>query len=284
MQGLCPFHPDTHPSFWFNIENGLWKCEACGESGNGQTFLEKIEKLAPKEAYQRLLEIAGETKKTKQQQKKYTIEDYCGEKRLPLEFIASLGVTNGRLKGGRYNISIPYMDESGAVVSRRQRYGDGCRPRFTWTTGSKIIPYGLWRLPDMRQKGYIILVEGESDSHTLWYHGEPALGIPGASTFQAEWVTYIAGLDVYIYKEPDEGGEAFIRCVCEGLVEGKHAGKVYQITIPDHKDPSELHIANPAEFKQRWQAVMAAAQEIDPKQVAVKVSETLPGAPGFNPL
>lgn len=274
MQGLCPFHDDTRPSFWFNIENGLWKCEACGESGNGQTFLEKIEKIDSKEAYQRLLKLAGEYKEPKKKRKRYTVEDYCKAKRLPLDFVTSLGVKNGRM-----GISIEYKDESGAVVSTRQRYGDGAGPRFTWARGSKVIPYGLWLLPKMREQGYIVLVEGESDSQTLWFHGIPALGIPGASTFQAEWTSYLMGLDVYIHKEPDGGGDVFVRKVCEGLVEGRHDGKVYQISIPGYKDPSELHIAEADNFDQRWKAVMAAAQEIDPKKIAVKIHETLPGAP-----
>lgn len=273
MQGLCPFHEDTKPSFWFNTENGCWKCEACGESGNGQTFLEKIEKIDSKEAYNRLLKIAGEYQEPRKK-KKYTIEDYCEDKHFPVDFISSLGVRNGRV-----GISLQYKDESGAVISTRQRYGAGAGPRFTWSRGSKVIPYGLWLLPKMREKGYIVLVEGESDSQTLWLHGIPALGIPGASTFQAEWVNFIVGLDIYIHKEPDSGGETFVRKVCEGLVDGRHEGDIYQISIPNYKDPSDLHIAEGAQFDTRWKAVMEAAQPIDPKKIAVKVEETLSGAP-----
>ena len=32
----------------------------------------------------------------------------------------------------------------------------------------------------------MVLVEGESDCHTLWHHGVEALGIPGASNFKEE--------------------------------------------------------------------------------------------------
>lgn len=39
---LCPFHPDTTPSFSFNALTGLWQCFACGEKGNARQFLEKI--------------------------------------------------------------------------------------------------------------------------------------------------------------------------------------------------------------------------------------------------
>jgi putative DNA primase/helicase len=38
--------------------------------------------------------------------------------------------------------------------------------------------YGLWRLEKIRRVGWVVLVEGESDTQTLWIHGIPALGIP----------------------------------------------------------------------------------------------------------
>jgi len=36
---LCPFHDDHNPSFWLNIENGLWLCFSCGLRGSLYTFL-----------------------------------------------------------------------------------------------------------------------------------------------------------------------------------------------------------------------------------------------------
>lgn len=39
---LCPFHDDRSPSFAINIQNGLWLCYACGESGNFRSFLLKL--------------------------------------------------------------------------------------------------------------------------------------------------------------------------------------------------------------------------------------------------
>ena len=37
----------------------------------------------------------------------------------------------------------------------------------------------------------MVLVESESDRHTLWRHGLEALGNPGASTFKVEWAEHI---------------------------------------------------------------------------------------------
>jgi DNA primase len=41
--------------------------------------------------------------------------------------------------------------------------------------------YGLDRLGAARSEGFVVLVEGESDCHTLWHHGYPAVGLPGAA-------------------------------------------------------------------------------------------------------
>lgn len=34
MTGLCPFHEDTHPSLWINVEDNLFGCHACGAHGD----------------------------------------------------------------------------------------------------------------------------------------------------------------------------------------------------------------------------------------------------------
>ncbi|MEW8997917.1 MAG: DUF927 domain-containing protein [Thermoanaerobacter sp.] len=270
----CPFHDDQHASMWFNVENGLWKCEACGESGNGQTFLEKIENIDGKEAYKRLLKIAGEYKESKKKMVKYTVEDYCNEKHFPIEYITSLGIKNGKV-----GISIPYMDESGQIIANRQRYHPQSSMRFSWNRGSKVHLYGLWKLNEFREKGYAILVEGESDAQTLWLYGIPALGVPGASTFNPEWVPILQGLKIYIHQEPDLGGETFLKKICEALSYKRFEGEVYKISIPGVKDPSQLHIEDAEHFKERWQAVINMAQPIDLKQVTVQVEEVIPGAP-----
>lgn len=270
----CPFHDDQHASMWFNVENGLWKCEACGESGNGQTFLEKIENIDGKEAYKRLLKIAGEYKESKKKMVKYTVEDYCNEKHFPIEYITSLGIKNGKV-----GISIPYMDESGQIIANRQRYHPQSSMRFSWNRGSKVHLYGLWKLNEFREKGYAILVEGESDAQTLWLYDIPALGVPGASTFNPDWVPVLEGLKIYIHQEPDLGGETFLKKVCDALAYKNFQSEVYKIQIPGVKDPSQLHIEDSEHFKQRWKAVMELAQKIDINEYKTKVEEILPGAP-----
>jgi len=133
LMALCPFHKDRDPSFNANLKTGLWQCHGCGLKGNGQTFLQKLEGISAKEALAKLNNLAGITPgpiaKSKPTKRKYTVEDYAAVKKLPVDFLRKLGLQNSKT-----GITIPYMDESGARISSRQRYGDtGSGPRFTWT-------------------------------------------------------------------------------------------------------------------------------------------------------
>jgi hypothetical protein len=49
----CPFHNESTPSFSVSEKKGSYYCFGCGESGDGVTFLEKIEHLSHKEALQK---------------------------------------------------------------------------------------------------------------------------------------------------------------------------------------------------------------------------------------
>ena len=137
-----------------------------------------------------------------------TLEEYARAKALPIDFLKSLGVTHATI-GNKPALRIPYYGAQGEEVSVRLRLaleGD----RFRWETGTKICLYGQQRLADARRAGYVVLVEGESDCHTLWSHGIPALGIPGAGNWREERdAGYLDGIEtIYVIIEPDRGGQA----------------------------------------------------------------------------
>ena len=101
---------------------------------------------------------------------------------------------------------IPYRDRAGAEIAVRiRRYLDKDPVqdrRFVWRRGDKPQLYGLDRLG---QPAFVVLVEGESDCHTLWYHDVPALGVPGAGTWNEERdARHLEGIArVYVVVEPD---------------------------------------------------------------------------------
>lgn len=47
---VCPFHNDTKPSLTINDQKGIWKCFACGESGDAIHFVAKFEHLSLSQA------------------------------------------------------------------------------------------------------------------------------------------------------------------------------------------------------------------------------------------
>ena len=79
-------------------------------------------------------------------------------------------------------LQIPYHLPDGTLAPRyRIRTALVAKEGSRWSKGEgTIVPYGLGRLEEARKAGYLVLVEGESDCWTLWYHGFPALGLPGA--------------------------------------------------------------------------------------------------------
>lgn len=106
-------------------------------------------------------------------------------------------------KHGATVIRIPYMNEGGEEAAVRFRHTLSGSQRFTWRSGDKVLLYGLWRLSEIKQAGWVLLVEGETDCWTCWLYGIPALGLPGKSTWRPAWAELIKGLTVYLWQEPD---------------------------------------------------------------------------------
>jgi len=146
-----------------------------------------------------------------------TLESYAEAKRLPTEFLRKIGISDyvdNRWPGTRV-LRIPYVDgdDQEAAVRIRIRLEKGATDeRFLWRKGSRPLLYGIPRLDQAREAGYVVLVEGESDCHTLWHHGIPAVGIPGATNWKEERdAAHLAGIDrIYVVLEGDTGGDAVL--------------------------------------------------------------------------
>lgn len=195
-----------------------------------------------------------------------TLVAYAEAKNLPVPFLRGLGVTEITYQK-QPAIRIPYLDEAGTEVAARIRIalkGD----RFRWRKGSKPSLYGLWRKP--ATKSNIVLVEGESDCHTLWHYGIPALGIPGAANWNEERdAPHLDGVDtVYVVIEPDKGGQV----VQAWLAKSKIADRARLVTLGTFKDPSNLHLDDPANFVARFQEAMNHAVPV--RQVLATQAET----------
>ena len=254
LVGLCPFHQDRNDSFSVDLKTGKWHCFAEDEGGNFVTFWAKYQGIDTKEAYKEILARYGITPEHERQAQStnasglgsYTLERYSFDKRLPADFLRdTCRVDTGRDRDGTEYLRMPYFFEDGKEAAIRKRYA---KKEFRWMRGSKgkICLYGEWRLPGIRKAGYAVLVEGESDTQTLWYLGIPAIGIAGASMFKDYQTIGLQDLKLYIHKEPDGGGDTFYRKLTHALADTGFSGEVYVWSCQSlgKKDPSDVYLAH----------------------------------------
>ena len=184
----------------------------------------------------------------------YSLAVYADEKQFPIEKLERWGL---RTEGCR--VAIPYFGTDGRESgSTRYRHSPDSTCRFTWSPGSVPTLYGLQFIAAARETGTIVLVEGESDCHTLWHHGYHAVGVPGAASFKDEWVDHFDGFaTVHVLIEPDRGGEQMLSWIAK---QPQKFTDLVRLVTPTHfHDPSELHLDSPEHFKGRFDAALEGA-------------------------
>ncbi|MGN7802949.1 hypothetical protein ACTJKE_09460 [Ensifer sp. 22521] len=188
------------------------------------------------------------------QQQGLTLAAYAEAKKLPVEFLNQISLSD-MTYAGQPAVRIPYIGPGGELLASRFRIAlDG--DRFRWKAGSKPCIYGQSRIEEARKRQSVVLVEGESDCHTLWYHGIPALGLPGASSWnESRDAPLFEGIgEIYVVIEPDKGGDA----VREWLSRSAIRDRVKLLELPT-KDASALYLDDPARFKERWRVASLGA-------------------------
>jgi hypothetical protein len=199
-----------------------------------------------------------------------TLKDYSEQKKLPEDFLRGLGLRDVTYLD-KPTVRIPYPDEEGQEVAVRFRTSLDGDEKFRWRSGDKPRPYGLRLLEEARKAGYVVLVEGESDCHTLWFYDIPALGIPGASNWRDGWATYLDGIEkIYAVIEPDQGGETLREKLtwCVAICERLHL-----LELGEHKDPSALHLDDPERFRERFEVALEEAKPwIELEKAAAKAA------------
>jgi hypothetical protein len=186
-----------------------------------------------------------------------TLLAYADAKRLFEMELRGVGLSEIPYQGSPA-VRIPYRDRHGCEAAVRFRVGleKGEREdnRFRWKSGSKPLLYGLWR---MRPETSIVIVEGESDCHTLWHYGINAVGLPGAGMWnEGRDAPHLAAYEMlYVVIEPDQGGEAMLRWISTSALRDR----IRLVRLDGFKDPSAMHLADPNRFRERWQAALDAA-------------------------
>ena len=291
---FAPGHDhDRNPSCNVSLEHGSFNCHACGAKGGAYDAAVVLGRTASDAAALCKRHALGSwdergggvappiqprnraTPAEGDDEQGCTVEQYAEAKKIPADFLHRLGITD--YKDSRWPnrvLRIPYIDAAGNELGVRIRHRLHKGPsgdRFVWRKGSKPMLYGLPFLPRVRELGYVVLVEGESDCHTLWSHRIPALGLPGANGWKEHRdAEHLADVErVYVVIEPDTGGDAVLGWVSRSAVKDR----AWLVELDGHKDPSGLHLDDPDRFKERWEAIIETAEPWRSRAAAIEYAE-----------
>ena len=281
----CLFHkPDHHPSLRVNLEKQVWHCPVCDLGGDVFALVRRrldvdfptavrwlVDRagLAPGASSTALPRAEGDGGVSDRKPVEHsnglsrpgaTVSEYAKAKQLPEAYLRKLRLTDCT-RNGQSAIRTPFLDEAGLERAVQFRVGldkgQGPDDRFRWKKGSKPCAYGLWRLDEARQAGRIVLVEGASDTQTLWLHNIPTLGLPSASATLDAYEDLLADIDrIDVVLEPDRGGQT----VRAQVAHASFRARVWLITLPA-KDPSALYLQDPAHFREAWRLATETAQK-----------------------
>lgn len=183
--GRCPFTGKDH-KFYVNQQNWLWDSKTAGVSGNLGRFLELTQERYRKQLTPDLLARLALHRK------------------LPLDAFA---LANLGWNGRAYTLAV--RDPAGVVQDIRNYK---LEQKMMSTPGCQVGLWGAHLLKDS-PAAPVYLCEGEWDALAFrWLKArvnQPGvvLAVPGASTFKAEWVSWISGRVVYVLYDNDGAGE-----------------------------------------------------------------------------
>lgn len=205
-----------------------------------------------------------------------TLAKFATAKGFDSQFLTQCGVAEE--KGG---LVFHYLLMNGQRAARQRiRLALAGDKRFVWNRAEgRPVPYGLWRLDDARKSHAedLFLVEGESDSLTLWAHGHAALGIPGADNCKLLQPPHVAGFSrIFIVRENDRGGEVFEKGCIGRLAEIEFNGQVAVIEMAKAavKDANDLHVrfrSDAGAFESEWDALIEQARAVGLPIVGLEV-------------
>lgn len=288
---LCPLHDDAdHSASLCYATNGNWlfKCHKCGHGTEIVKAAFEALGLKPWNHYAFPEDPAYAGKRgpavkprpvspppkarpaPKQEEPAPTLEQLAEAKQLPVGWLVEhFGLRDIPDGSG---VGIPYRDEKYRRLFMRTRVKLSGKKHTRQPFNTQVAAYGLDRLKDAREAGgSLIAVEGESDTWTLEYHGFHAYGIPGADATEVVQPEHLIGItNLYVWREPDGGGDTFTAGIASRLRSIGWEGQAWEISHPTAKDPSALHIADEAGFKAAMEEVLKAKVRLGRGGVADK--------------
>jgi len=208
----CPAHDDQRPSLSVNEKAGkvLVKCHAgCSQDAVIEALRKRGLWPAPSHggSMGRVLTLNGQrgdrvTKSQALPAQGLTVAALAMAKRFEICHLKAWGVSDRR-QNGAPRVVVPYLGPEGETLSVRYRLSLTGPQRFAWRRGDHVALYGLNELEAIRKAGWVLMVEGETDTWTGGLYNIPTLGIPGKATWQPQWAAYLDGLEVFLWCEPE---------------------------------------------------------------------------------
>ena len=203
----CPFHEDWHPSLRIHASKGVWRCDPCNRGGDVIAFVMAHKGLNFKAALTFLGERAGIRDDSARQI--VTTYDYRDEQ-----------------------AELLYQTVRYEPKTFKQRRPDGCGG-WTWNlSGTRRVVY---RLPELKGREAVAIVEGEKDVDALWAIKVPATcNVCGSGKWRDEYAEQLkaAGvLRVAVVPDNDAPGRTHAETVAQSC---DAAGlSVRLLTLPD---------------------------------------------------
>ena len=255
----CPAHDDREPSLSVGLGHEGQILLTCFAGCSLERIVDAMG-LTVADLFPHASSASGTHLKATQGQP-LSLLDLARAKGLHWQYLSILGITEDAAGGLR----IPYHLPDGTPAPRhRIRTAIVARKGSRWSMGNgEIVAYGLQRLEEARKAGYLVVVEGESDCWTLWYHQFPALGLPGADMANKLEEAYLVGIDrLYLVREPDAAGMKFVQDIAQRLTSWKWSGHIWVVSLDGAKDPNDLHLKDRKQFKTRFRQALDRAKPL----------------------
>lgn len=186
-----------------------------------------------------------------------TLDRLAREKNLPVDFLREVGLFDLQ---GRLGIGIPYRDRSGRVLLVKRRWRVKASRGSSWPARTCIRAYGEERLARAEADGRLILVNGESDAWTVWYHSLPALALPGYLGVQALTNAHLEAIHHIFLFAHRRDFNSFSGLVRYRLKEELHwPGTLVVLKSPVGNDLNALHRRAPSRFRTRIERMLGTA-------------------------
>ena len=272
--GLCPYHPDSNPSWHWNLEKGIAYCFVCGKDSPAATQFVRF--IADATNTRWIDVMNGYCKRLGLPLYKdytLTLATYASAKQLPEDFLRE----EFCLSDSRDGLVMPYLSEDGEILANRIRRTVSKRPRWQakGTPARKLI-YGLHRLIRSEARNTLYIGEGESDVQTLHFHGFPVLGLPGAGMAQDAMARLVSDIEpetTCLLPDPDRSGRSMVKELERAFTKVGYKNKIVVGRIPA-KDVSALHLESPDQFKNSMSAVIHRARPIQDYLGKIDLEET----------